>query len=308
MGEGLQREQGMALVTGAGVVRATQVAREAEVRQSGNGVRFATYGETGVAVPDLTSMLEAVPSVISQALQGNTYFFVPLALRESAESVTSQPGVIKASTEPAMIAGEYTDEFSDAAICHREVELGNGHRGVFISTRLMNDRFALSFEFFINVAHAYVDAVGVPERFSELAWQQALANVRGETSMDAWESRSLALGRSPQVEPEPPNPRRRRTYAAAARAFTSEVSAVQAAALPAVADEKERQLFLESAFSDALAIYLLSLSLDFDYSELREREYPLLAPAALAARLKLVAEIFPPNAGYEFALRYKRRA
>ena len=37
------------------------------------------------------------------------------------------------------------------------------------------------------------------------------------------------------------------------------------------------------------------LALDFDYSELREREYPLLAPAALAARLRLVAELFPPN-------------
>ena len=102
--------------------------------------------------------------------------------------------------------------------------------------------------------------------------------------------------------------RRRRTYVAAARAFSSVIPSVNAGASPLVADEKERQLFLESAFSDALAIYLLSLSLDFDYSELREREYPLLAPAALGARLKLMAELFPPNAGYEFALRYRRRA
>jgi hypothetical protein len=55
-------------------------------------------------------------------------------------------------------------------------------------------------------------------------------------------------------------------------------------------------------------MYLLSLALDFDYSELREREYPLLAPAALAARLRLVAELFPPNPGYEFVVRYRRRA
>jgi hypothetical protein len=53
---------------------------------------------------------------------------------------------------------------------------------------------------------------------------------------------------------------------------------------------------------------LLSLSVDFDYSELREREYPLLAPQALAARLRLVAELFPPNPDYEFAIRYRRRA
>jgi hypothetical protein len=73
-------------------------------------------------------------------------------------------------------------------------------------------------------------------------------------------------------------------------------------------DEKERGLYLESTFSDAVAIYLLSLALDFDYSELREREYPLLAPAALAARLRIVAELFPPNPTYEFAVRYRRKA
>jgi hypothetical protein len=75
-----------------------------------------------------------------------------------------------------------------------------------------------------------------------------------------------------------------------------------------VIDEKERGLYVESAFSDAVAIYLLSLALDFDYSELREREYPLLAPVALAARLKIVAEMFPPNPGYQFSVRYRRRA
>jgi hypothetical protein len=73
-------------------------------------------------------------------------------------------------------------------------------------------------------------------------------------------------------------------------------------------NEKERGPYLEAAFSDAVAIYLLSLALDFDYSELREREYPLLIPAALAARLRAVAELYPPNPTYEFAVRYRRRA
>jgi hypothetical protein len=80
-----------------------------------------------------------------------------------------------------------------------------------------------------------------------------------------------------------------------------------AAAAPTI-NEKERESYLAAAFSDAVAIYLLSLALDFDYSELREREYPLLAPAALSARLRTVAELFPPNPGYEFAVRYRRRA
>jgi hypothetical protein len=301
------------------LVRAAQVAREAEVRQSANGVRFATYGETGVAAPDLDRMLEAVPAAIVAALKANTYYFVPLALRENADTFEQASVVRPVATMPehAMVAGAYTDEFSDAAICHRNVELGSGKRGVFISTRLMGDRFALSFEFFINVAHAFVDQAGVPQAFAELTWRQALENVRGETSLDAWESRNLAMGRAANAEPEVfASPRRSRalmsaaSFAAASRArsFGPVTPASAAGASTAAVDEKERALFVEAAFSDAVAIYLLSLALDFDYSELREREYPLLAPAALAARLKLVAELFPPNEEYEFAVKYRRRA
>jgi len=302
------------LVRAPQLVRAAQVAREAEVRQSANGVRFATYGETGVAAPDLDRMLEAVPAAIVAALKANTYYFVPLALREHAdtfEQATTSAKPVNIVPEHAMVAGAYTDEFSDAAICHRNVELGSGNHGVFISTRLMGDRFALSFEFFINVAHAFVDQAGVPEAFATLVWQQALSNVRGETSQDAWESRNLAMGRPANAEPEAAsNPRRTRALMSAssfAAASRSRSFGATANSTPVV-DEKERALFVESAFSDAVAIYLLSLALDFDYSELREREYPLLAPAALAARLKLVAELFPPNAEYEFAVKYRRRA
>lgn len=294
------------------LVRAAQIAREAEVRQSANGVRWATFGETGVPTPDLDRMLEAVPAAIVESLRANTYFFVPLAMREPESNAAESASAQRATSEGAMVAPAYTDEFSDGAICHRNIELdkelGNGHRGVFISTRLMGDRFALSFEFFINVAHALTDVAGVPERFAELAWKQVEDNVRGETSYDAWESRNLAQGRPADFQPEPAATpaRRNRTYVATARPFSVPL---QAAAAPIAAiDEKERAAYLQAAFSDAVAVYLLSLTLDFDYSELREREYPLLAPAALAARLRLVAELYPPNAGYEFAVRYKRRA
>ena len=293
------------------LVRAAQVAGEVEVRLSANGVRFATFGETGVPAPDLDRMLEAVPPAIGAALGANTYYFVPLALRESAEPEEADGFAknVSQSPEQAMVARAWSDELGEVAICHRNValdrEFGSGHRGVFISTRLMGDRFALSFEFFINVAHAFVDVAGVPETFAELVWQQAVDGVRGETSMDAWESRNLAFGREPNAQPE--EPRSRRSFTARARPFsTEEPAAVKVT--PGVVDEKERGLYVESAFSDAVAIYLLSLALDFDYSELREREYPLLAPAALAARLKLVAEMFPPNPGYQFSVRYRRRA
>jgi hypothetical protein len=311
----------------AQLVRAAQVAHDTPVRQSPNGVRFATFGETGLADPDLDRMIEAVPAPIVAALKANTYYFVPLALRNDSESLdgvaSNLEGVTETSLagsgpppEPAMVASAYTDEFSGDAICHRNIELGHGKRGIFISTRLMGDRFALSFEFFINVAHAFVDQAGVPEAFSSLVWKQALDNVRGETSLDAWESRNLAFGRpaNAQLETIAPASRRARGFGgqrsfgvSRLRSISLEGSGADPAIQPSI-DEKERGLFLEAAFSDSVAMYLLSLALDFDYGELREREYPLLAPSALAARLRCVAELFPPNPGYEFAVRYRRRA
>ncbi len=190
------------------------------------------------------------------------------------------PSATAAGGEATLVAPAYTPELGDQAICHRNVT-HNDTEGIFISTRLLGDRFALAFEFFINIAHAFVDVIGVPEAFDQLVWGHALADVRGETSLDAWESRNLALSNNGTQEKIDGKP---------------------------VIDEKARNTFLESAFSDAVAIYQLSLSVDFDYSELREREYPLLAPQALADRLRLVARLFPPNPGYEFAIRYRRRA
>jgi hypothetical protein len=83
--------------------------------------------------------------------------------------------------------------------------------------------------------------------------------------------------------------------------------AVGASGEPLPTDERARKNFEESAFSDSLAIYMLSLALDFDYHDLREREYPLLAAPALAERLRAVAGLFPPNIGYEFQILYRRK-
>jgi hypothetical protein len=82
---------------------------------------------------------------------------------------------------------------------------------------------------------------------------------------------------------------------------------VSAAPPEAVVDEKAKTMYFESAFSDAIAIYLLSLTIDFDYADLREREYPLIAAPALAERLRHIAELFPANPGYEFQILYRRR-
>jgi hypothetical protein len=248
------------------LVQAAQVIHETTVRHAANGIRYASFGENNLEDKDLERMVQAVPIAIAGALTRKTYYFVPLALSD------------RRGSEATLVAPAYTPEFGDQAICHRNVT-HDGTEGIFISTRLLGDRFALAFEFFINVGHAFVDVIGVPEAFDQLVWGQALADVRGETSQDAWESRNLALaGKSEKIDGKP------------------------------TIDEKARNSFLESAFSDAVAIYQLSLSVDFDYSELREREYPLLAPQALADRLRLVARLFPPNPSYEFAIRYRRRA
>jgi hypothetical protein len=124
------------------------------------------------------------------------------------------------------------------------------------------------------VAHNFVDIAGVPESFAKLIWSQADAQVRGETSQDAWEARRRAQDiRNGQK----------------------------------LIDERARTAYYDAAFSDALAIYMLSLAVDFDYHDLREREYPLLAAPALAERLRHIATLFPPNAGYEFQILYRRK-
>ena len=242
---------------------AEKVATQVTVAQAANGIHYAAWGETRVSDTDLERLVGAVPTSLSAALANRAYYFVPLAIADTGE---------------VMIAPAYTVDLGDRAICHRNATFGSTE-AVFLSTRLVEDRFGLAFEFFINVAHNFVEAAGVPESFSSLAWSQAEAQVRGETSQDAWETRRRAQdnrsadGRNGQR----------------------------------VIDERSRSSYYESAFSDALAVYMLSLAVDFDYHDLREREYPLLAAPALAERLRHVAGLFPANPGFEFQILYRRK-
>ena len=254
-----------------------QVAREAVARRSPNGLAFASFGDHRVDPRELERLVQAVPASIAQALDRSAYFFVPLAISRSRLGAGSaRTGPHRGEDEETLVAPLFTSELGEQATCHRNVLLGETD-AVFISARLLSDRFALSFEFFINVGHGFVEVAGVPDSFTELLSAQAEADVRGETSQDAWENRARARQGGGSTE-------------------------------SGRVDEKARSAFFEAAFADALAIYLLSLAVDFDYSELREREYPLLAPQALAERLRLVAKLFPPNEGYEFAIKYRRRA
>ncbi|MGC1783443.1 MAG: hypothetical protein WA708_13045 [Acidobacteriaceae bacterium] len=279
---------------------ALDVARSASVEQASNGIRYGTYGDTQLSATQIEQMVEAVPQTVAAALRSKMYYFVPLTVPDSSDDDNGRE-VEPFDASKTMIALNVTTELSDRAVCHRNITV-DATDYVFISTRLMQDRFALAFEFYINAGHHFVDAVGVPESFSRLAWSQVEAGARGETSQDAWEQRAKATG-----QPEP----RAVDGAPASRSRPSRGSAARRSGetpVPtAVVDEKARSEYFEAAFADAIAIYLLSLTVDFDYSELREREYPLLAASALAERLKHVAQLFPPNPGSEFSIRYRRR-
>jgi hypothetical protein len=237
---------------------AEKVAAQVTVTKAPNGIHYAFWGETRISEPDLERLVGAVPATLSAALIHRAYYFVPLAIADTGET---------------MIAPAYTVDLGDRAICHRNAVFGTTE-AVFLSTRLVEDRFGLAFEFFINVAHNFVETAGVPESFSSLAWSQAEAQVRGETSQDAWETRRRAQD---------------------SRAGQKSI------------DERSRNTYYESAFSDSLAVYMLALAVDFDYHDLREREYPLLAAPALAERLRHVATLFPANPGYEFQVLYRRK-
>ena len=284
------------------LLHASELALTLALRTAPNGVRYACFGDIKLDDATLERVVQAVPAVIAPTLADRVFYFVPLALAEPPAEHADP--LLSRGPEPTLIAPVFTPELADEAICHRNVRvpaslLQPEHEGVFISARLLQDQFALAFEFFINVGHAFAAAAGIPEPFAALAWNQALAAVRGETSQDAFEARTEALaGRTPTPSPS-------RTFGEKRNAESSRT--LENTRTESSFNEKARLEFLESAFADALAIYQLSLAVDFDYSELREREYPLLAPVALAERLRLMAQLFPPSTGYEFSIRYRRR-
>ena len=244
----------MAETTQAQTLAPAEAVRRAPVSQAPNGVCYAYLGEITLSPSDFERMVAAVPMAIAAALQKKAYYFVPLTVMQD---------------EDVVIAERYDVSLSDSAVCHRNFTLGDA-QCVFISTRLMDDKFSVAFEFYINVAHAFVEKAGVSAQFADLAWRQVQDRVRGETSLDAFETRKAATGAGGDVE-------------------------------------RARNDYLESSFSDAIAIYMLSTFIDVDYYDLREREYPLLAPNALAERLRLVSELFPPSPGFEFNVYYRRR-
>src|SRR5580700_5616673 len=153
-----------------------EVVRQTPVSQASNGVCYAMSGEVTISDSDLERMVAAIPGSAAAALERKAYYFVPLTVSQGDDTV---------------IADRYDVGLSDNAVCHRNLNLGDA-QCVFISTRLMDDKFSVAFEFYINVGHAIVDKVGVSQEFADLAWKQVEAGAKGETSLDAWESRKAA--------------------------------------------------------------------------------------------------------------------
>src|SRR5438105_11874078 len=181
----------------------SEVVRNSPVTQAPNGICFAYTGQITVAANDLERMVATVPRSAAAALERKAYYFVPLTVTHGDDT---------------LIADRYDVALSDNAVCHRNLTLGDS-QCVFISTRLMDDKFSVAFEFYINVGHAVVERAGVSQEFADLAWKQVEGSVRGETSPDAWDARKLASAGAADVE-------------------------------------KHKNEYFAAAFSDAISIYL----------------------------------------------------
>src|SRR5262249_47422226 len=166
----------MSQATQAPTRPAAEVIRQTSVSQAGNNICYAVVGEAPVTNSELERMVSTVPQPMAAALRRKAYYFVPLTVNSGDET---------------LIAERYDVALSDNAVCHRNITAGDS-QCVFISTRLMDEKFSIAFEFYINVAHAFVDEAGVSQQFADMVWKQAQDRVRGESSMDAHEMRKLA--------------------------------------------------------------------------------------------------------------------
>src|SRR5688572_21082740 len=107
---------------------ATDLVRSVAVTQAANGMCFASAGEAPVPSSELERMVGAVPRAIAALLDRKAYYFVPLVI---------------SSGEQTLVAEQFSPDLVDTAVCHRNVALGDS-QCVFISTRLMDDRFSVA--------------------------------------------------------------------------------------------------------------------------------------------------------------------
>ena len=114
---------------------AQEIIRDARVNQAPNGICYTTSGEVMLPSDDLERIIGAVPRAIAAALDRKAFYFVPIAISDG---------------DKTMVAERFDGAPPEGAICHRNIDSGNS-QCVFISTRLLEERFAIAFEFYINV-------------------------------------------------------------------------------------------------------------------------------------------------------------
>src|SRR5512135_451450 len=101
--------------------QAEKVAIQVQMSQAQNGLRYGAWGETRLPDADLIRLVDAVPAAIAPALRNRAYYFVPLAIADTGET---------------LIAPSYTVDLGDRAVCHRNAVFGSTE-AVFLSTRLV---------------------------------------------------------------------------------------------------------------------------------------------------------------------------
>ena len=126
----------------------------------------------------------------------------------------------------------------------------------------------MAFEFYINVVHALVERAGVQGTLP--IWHGAS---RGRSSRAKLHSMPTKRASRPQ---------------------------------PPVRREKYKNKYLAATFSDTISIYLLSLYLDVDYFDCGNGIIPCWRFPALAEPSEGCG-VVSANAGFEFAVLYKRR-
>ncbi len=254
-----------------GLTHAGNVVQESPLRESPNGVRFAQFGETNLVLADLERLVQAVPNSIASVLIDRAFYFVPLALAERSGDLP------KGVSEPSetLIAAAFSPEWSELAVCHRDVRLGS-REGIFISTRLLGEPLRPR----LRVLHQRRPRLRRYRRHSRALLRAGLgAGARRRP----WRNQPRCLGQPHRRAPPPARPKARcRSTRRPSRSTSRPPSPTPS---PSTSSRSP------------------STSTTPNYAS---AEYPLLAPQPLAERLRLVARLFPPNSGYEFAIRYRR--
>src|SRR5262249_31731986 len=136
---------------------AQEIIREVRITQAPNSICYTALGDVTLPSSELERMVQAVPRAVAAALQRKAFYFVPLALSDGDQT---------------LIAERFDSSLTAQAVYHRDVDSGDS-RCTFISPRLLDDRFSVAFEFYIHVAHAFVEKAGISPEFAELVWSQA---------------------------------------------------------------------------------------------------------------------------------------